>query len=135
LASWDSLLEPEMVDLIIIKPEYLTFWGLINYIGFLKQNAQNAQRYEQALWTKLMRPLSILAMIVLAVPLVRGTSRTTAVGQRVFLGALIGISFHIANQISGHLGVVYEIPAIVSVTVPTILLAVVTLFMLRSRAT
>ena len=133
-ASWDSLLNPEMVNLLIVNPEYLTFWGLLHYIDFLDQNAQNTQRYQQALWAKMIHPLSILAMIVLAVPLVRGTSRTTAIGQRVFLGTLIGIVFHITNQISGHLGVVYEIPPALSVTVPTIILSLLTLFMLRSHS-
>ncbi|NKB35900.1 MAG: LPS export ABC transporter permease LptG [Gammaproteobacteria bacterium] len=135
LASWDSLLEPEMFNLLIVNPEYLTFLGLLNYIEFLKQNAQDSQRYEQALWAKLVRPLSILAMIVLAVPLVRGTARTTAVGQRVFIGALIGIVFHIINQMSSHLGVVYNIPAIFSVTVPTIILSALTLYMLQRQGT
>lgn len=134
LASWDSLLDPEMVNLLIVKPEYLTIWGLWSYIEFLEQNAQNAQRYEQALWSKMIRPLSILAMIVLAVPLVRGTSRTTAIGQRVFTGALIGIVFHICNQISGHMGVVYNLPPAISVTMPTILLSMLTYFMLRNHA-
>lgn len=134
LASWDSLLDPEMVNLLIVKPEYLTIWGLRNYIDFLKQNAQSAQRYEQALWSKLIRPLSILAMIVLAVPLVRGTSGTTAIGQRVFSGALIGIIFHISNQISGHMGLVYNLPPAISVTMPTILLGMITYFMLRNHA-
>jgi lipopolysaccharide export system permease protein len=132
LGSWGSLLEPEMVNILIVNPEFLTFWGLLNYIDFLKRNAQNSQRYEQALWAKLIRPLSILAMIVLAVPMVRGTSRTTAVGQRVFLGALIGIVFHIVNQVSGHLGVVYNIPPSISVTVPTLILSILTIHLLRS---
>ena len=133
LASWDSLLEPEMVNLLVVNPEYLTFWGLLNYIDFLEQNAQNSQRFEQALWAKLVRPLSILAMIVLAVPLVRGTARTTAIGQRVFIGALIGIIFHILNQMCSHLGVVYELPAAFSVTVPTLVLSLVTIYLLRQH--
>ncbi len=120
--------------MLIVKPEYLTLWGLINYIDFLNQNVQDAQRYEQALWTKIIRPLSILAMIVLAVPLVRGTSRTTAIGQRVFVGALIGIIFHIFNQMTGHMGVVYDISPAISATVPTIVLALITLFLLRNHA-
>ena len=134
LANWDSLLDSEMVNILIVKPEYLSLWGLIHYIGFLNQNAQNAQRYEQALWAKIVRPLSILSMIVLAVPLVRGTSRTTAIGQRVFVGALIGIIFHIGNQISGHMGVVYDLSPAISVTVPTLLLSLITLFLLRNHA-
>jgi len=132
LGSWGSLLEPEMVNMLIVNPEFLTFWGLLNYIDFLKQNAQDSHRYEQAIWSKLIRPLSILAMIVLAVPMVRGTSRTTAVGQRIFIGALIGIVFHMVNQVSAHLGVVYNIPPSISVTVPTLILSFLTLHLLRS---
>ncbi len=134
LANWDSLLNSEMVNILIVKPEYLTLWGLINYIDFLNQNVQNAQRYEQALWSKIIRPLSILAMIVLAVPLVRGTSKSTAIGQRVFIGALIGIIFHIGNQMTGHMGIVYDISPAISATMPTILLSLVTLFLLRNHA-
>lgn len=134
LASWDSVLEPEIVNLLIVKPEYLTFLGLINYIDYLEQNAQNTQRYEQALWVKLVKPLSILAMILLAVPLVKGTARTTAIGQRVFVGALIGIIFHIVNQMSGHMGLVYNMPALISVITPTLLLGLVTYYMLNKHA-
>lgn len=135
LASWESLLEPEMVDMLIVNPEYLTLWGLVNYIGFLEQNAQDAQRYKQAFWAKLVRPVSILVMIILAVPMVRYTSRNTAVGQRVFLGAFIGIIFHLLNQVSGHLGVVYGVPASISVTMPTLLLVAITVYMLRRTET
>lgn len=134
-ANWDSLLEPEMVNMLIVNPEYLTLWGLVSYIGFLEQNAQDAQRFKQAFWAKLVRPISILAMIILAVPLVKNATRSIAVGQRVFLGALIGIIFHLLNQVSGHLGVVYGVPAVVSATVPTLILAAITLFLLIAMET
>lgn len=131
LAAWESLLNPEMINFVIVKPQYLTLWGLARYITYLKQNAQNSLLYEQALWTKIVRPFSIIAMIVLAVPLVRGNSRFSAIGQRVFTGALIGIVFHIGNEVASHLGVVYEIHPSLSVTVPTVILIVILFFLLR----
>lgn len=133
LAEWESLLNPEMINFIIVKPQFLTIWGLVHYISYLKQNAQNSLLYEQALWAKLIRPFSIIAMIVLAVPLVRGNTRFNAVGQRVFIGALIGIVFHICNEIASHLGVVYEIDPSISVTAPTLILIVIIFFLLRER--
>lgn len=131
LAEWESLLNPEMINFVIVKPQYLTLWGLVDYISYLKQNAQNSLLYEQALWAKLVRPFSIIAMIVLAVPLVRGNSRFNAVGQRVFIGALIGIVFHICNEVASHLGVVYEIHPSLSVTAPTLILIFILFFLLR----
>ena len=133
LAEWESLLNPEIINLVIVKPQFLTIWGLAHYISYLKHNAQNSLLYEQALWSKLIRPFSIIAMIVLAVPLVRGSTRFNAVGQRVFIGALIGIIFHICNEVAGHLGVVYEIHPYISTTAPTLILLVIIAFLLHER--
>lgn len=130
-AAWESLLNPEMINLVIVQPQYLTIWGLFRYIHYLKQNAQSSLRYEQALWIKLIRPVSIVAMILLAVPLVRGHSRSTAIGQRVFIGALIGVVFHILNQASGHVGVVFQVAPVVSAALPTLVLALIVASLLR----
>jgi lipopolysaccharide export system permease protein len=118
-AAWDSLLDPEMLNLVIIEPQYLTVVGLTRYIGYLKDNAQDSRLYEQALWVKLVRPFSILAMVVLAVPIVRAHTRTAPVGQRVFQGTLVGVVFHIMNQASGNLGMVYGFAPALGVVAPT----------------
>lgn len=131
LASWDSLFKPEMVEFILIKPQYMTVWGLYRYIDYLKLNAQDTLMYEQAFWTKLIKPFSIIAMILLAIPLVNSHARFVSVGQRVFIGALTGILFHIGNQTAGHMGIVYQINPVISVTMPTILLLMVIAFLLK----
>ena len=132
MATWESLLNPEIINVVIVKPQYLTLPGLVNYIDYLRHNAQDTRLYEQALWAKIVKPFSILAMIILAVPLVRGNARSTAVGQRVFMGAWAGIIFHLANQISVNLGVVYQIHPAISVVVPTILLYLLIISLLRN---
>lgn len=128
--TWESLLNPEIINVVIVKPQYLTLPGLVNYIDYLRQNLQDTRLYEQALWAKLIKPFSILGMILLAVPLVRGTA---AVGQRVFMGTLAGVIFHLANQVSVNLGVVYQIHPAISVVVPTVLLYLLILALLRDQ--
>jgi lipopolysaccharide export LptBFGC system permease protein LptF len=44
---------------------------------------------------------------------------------------MVGILFHISNQISQNLGIVYQIPAEISVTAPTIILVMIILYLLR----
>jgi lipopolysaccharide export system permease protein len=131
-ATWASLLNPDVINVFTIRPQYLATPDLYRYIYYLRENAQNAELYEQALWSKLVKPFSILAMIVLAVPLVRGNSRFTAVGQRVFVGALVGVFFHLGNQVSVNLGVVYQIHPLLSVAAPTALLSLLILYMIRN---
>lgn len=118
-ATWESLLDPEMLNLVIVQPQYLTVWGLFRYINFMRQNNQNTLAYEQALWSKLVRPITIITMIVLAVPLVRGHSRTVALGQRVFVGALIGVSFHLVNEAAEQMATVYQLLPALMATLPT----------------
>lgn len=130
-SNWESLLDPDLINVFTIRPQYLNMPDLVTYINYLKQNAQSAQLYEQALWVKLVKPVSILVMIVLAVPLVRGNAKFTAIGHRVFIGGLAGILFHLLNQISANLGVVYYIHPLFSVAAPTVLLALLVLYLIR----
>jgi len=130
-AAWESILDPDVINLVTIKPQYLTLWGLFDYIHYLKQNEQNSLQYEQALWAKLVNPFIIVFMIILSIPLVRSNSRTIVVGQRVFIGCLAGIIFHLCNQIAGHLGVVYEINPALSATFPAMLLSAMVFWLLH----
>ena len=134
LAAWNSLLKPDVLNLVTIKPQYLTIGGLFEYITYLKQNNQNTRQYEQALWSKLVNPITIIVMIILAVPLVKNYSRMIAVSQRVFVGCLIGISFHIVNQVSSQMGVVYSINVLLSATIPTIIVAAIVFMAMYKNA-
>ena len=120
-AEWEALLNPEVINLVTIKPRYLSVYGLINYIKHLEFNNQDSRIYRQALWQKAVNPLMILIMMLLAVCVVKCDARQVGLGQRVFIGVLIGITFHLANQVTRHLGIVYNIPIFISVTLPTIL--------------
>tara|TARA_R110002072_G_scaffold77125_1_gene180210 strand:+ start:5654 stop:6715 length:1062 start_codon:yes stop_codon:yes gene_type:complete len=119
-AEWEALLSPEVINMVTIKPRYLSIIGLISYIDYLKANNQSSKQYVQAFWSKLISPFSIIAMILLSICVVRCEARPMGLGQRVFIGALIGITFHLLNQVSGHLGIVYGVPTFLSVCLPTI---------------
>ena len=130
-ATWEALLSPDVINLIIIKPQFLSFIGLYDYISYLKINGQSRVIYEQAIWSKIINPLTILVMVLIAIPMVKTYSRVTAVGQRVSLGCLVGIVFHMISQIAGHMGIVYNFNPALSVTFPTLLMLGVIVWLLR----
>ena len=125
-APWATRLKPEIVKLITIKPQYLTARELYTHIRYLRRNAQSAAQYEQALYAKIVKPFTIVAMIVLAVPLVKRRSRRVTTGQRVFIGVLIGVVFHLLNLASINLGAVHGLPPALMVCLPTLLLGLIT---------
>ena len=120
-AEWPALFAPEVIGLIAQKPRHLSIYGLLNYIRHLEENNQNSRLYAETLWQKIITPCSILVMILLAVCLVKCEGRAVGLGRRVFVGALIGIVFHLLNQVSGHLGIVYGLPAFASAGLPSAL--------------
>lgn len=133
-AVWDSLLRPDLVAMIAIQPDSLSVWTLVKYIRFLNNNGQTAERYEHVLWVKLTYPFASAVMVFLAVPMVFRADRATSVGQRVLVGGLIGLGFHLLNQASGHLGVVYEIAPSLSAGGPALVMGVIGIILLSRTA-
>ena len=133
-ANWESVLNPDVINLVIIKPQFLSLWELYSYIEYLRDNDQNSQVYEQAFWFKIAKPFAILLMVIIAVPIIKVYSRQNNVGQRVFLGCLLGILFHMSNQVSGHLGVVYNIHPFISMIIPLLFLCTIILVLMNRES-
>lgn len=129
-AQWNSLLRPELISLIVIEPNNLSVWDLATTIRYLRRNDQNSLRYEQALWVKVFYPLASGVMVFLAIPLVLRSGRSVSMGKRIVVGALIGLAFHIINQATTHLGVVYNLAPIISAPFPTVLTFFIALYLI-----
>lgn len=119
--EWQIRLNPEMIDLVTVRPQHLSLYGLMSYIDYLRANNQSTAVYAQAFWSKIINPFAILAMILLSICIVKCEGRPVGLGQRVFIGAISGISFHLMSQVSGYMGIVYSIPPFISVSLPTLL--------------
>jgi lipopolysaccharide export system permease protein len=79
-------------------------------------------------------PLTIAVMIVLAIPFVFGSLRDAGMGKRIVIGFMLGLGFYLFNTLSGQIGLVYNIPPIVSALLPTLVVMAASIFMLmRTR--
>ncbi|MGD8999648.1 MAG: LPS export ABC transporter permease LptG [Granulosicoccaceae bacterium] len=130
-ARWDSLLAPGLLNIVVIDPARMPVRELFAYIRFLRANNQDAERYSLAMWSKIMTPLAIAVMLLLAVPFVFGPLRSVAIGPRILVGFLVGLAFYIINKAFGYLGVVYAFSPVLSATLPVLLFLAGALFMLR----
>ena len=128
---WKSLLKPELVDVVSIQPEFLSIWKLKDYIDYLQENNLDASLYELSFWSKLMMPLTITAMVLLAVPFVFGSLRQGGIGQRIFFGFLVGLGFYIAAQLFGQVSVVYALPPWLGASLPTMVILVFGIYNVR----
>ena len=130
-AKWGSLLNPELLNIIAIDPARMPLRDLFDYVSYLRENGQDADRFLLPLWGKLVSPFAIAVMLLLAVPFVFGPLRSVGIGQRILVGFLVGLSFHLINQAFSHLGVVYSIPPSVSALLPVLLFFAGAMFLIR----
>jgi len=128
---WKSFLDPALVDMVMMEPNLLPVWGLYRYIAFLHENGQQASEYEVAFWGKIVTPLVVLVMLVLAIPFVFGSLRTAGIGQRVFAGALVGVGFLVINKAFAHMAVVYQLNPLFAAAFPGIVCLGIALWALR----
>ncbi len=120
-ASWQSVLDPDLLDMLLVKPEQMSAWNLYYYAQHLRENRQKALRYEIALWTKIMYPLAVLVMMVLALPFAVYQKRQGGVGAKIFSGIMLGLAFYFLNRLFAHLGLLNDWPPMLSAIFPTLM--------------
>lgn len=120
-ARWDSPLVPENMAVGIVPPERMSIWELYGHAQFLAENGQNANSYQLAFWQKVVRPLTIVVMVLISLPFVFGSQRSGNLGQRIFVGIVVGLLFHLTSQGIGYLGLAYQFNLLLSALVPPLL--------------
>lgn len=129
--TWNAVLNPEFIKLVVIRPHQLSSLGLYKYIEYLEQNTQESAQYELALWARLSYPLIGTTMVFLAIPFIFGSLRSVSVGQRILVGALLGVGFHMLNQTIGNIGLVYKVDPALCALLPPILFLILAVVMMR----
>ncbi len=117
-ASWTSLLNPEVLKVIVVEPQLLPISGLIRTIDFLHQSQQDATSYELALWAKIVHPVLVLMMIFVALPVLFGTTRSTGLGLKIFLGVMIGVLFYLVSRTLAYLALLYSFSPMLAAWLP-----------------
>ena len=118
-AEWQSVLDPALLNVLLVKPEQMSAWSLYSFSQHLKENRQKALRYDIALWSKLSYPLAVVVMMVLALPFAQVQGRQAGIGAKIFAGIMLGLAFHFLNRLFSHLGLLYDWPPFMAALLPT----------------
>lgn len=78
-------------------PRMMNLFELIRHIEFLKRSSLRRDFHELSLWSRLSQPLSVLVMLLLALPFVFSPVRSGA-GQRLFYGLLVGLTYMLVSK-------------------------------------
>jgi lipopolysaccharide export system permease protein len=106
--AWHTTLNAGVVASALLPVQTMSTLDLWRYTSHLEDQDQAVQRHEIAFWKKALYPLACVVMVALALPFAYLHARAGGVSYKVFGGIMLGISFVLLNNASGHLGLLRQ---------------------------
>jgi lipopolysaccharide export system permease protein len=131
---WVTQLSPQLLNILVLEPRDLSITGLWSYVHFLREQGSNAGEYELAFWNKVLLPVAIISLILVAASIVFGPLRQSTMGYRVFVGVLIGVVFRVSQDMLGPASLVFGFAPVLASAVPIALSVVAGVLILRRNA-
>lgn len=130
---WPTDLAPDKLGIVSVKPERMALSELYDYVQYMKNNDQQTNRYELAIWNKIFQPFNVAVMMLLALSFIFGPLRSVTMGARIILGILTGFSFFLFDRIFSSITLVYDIPPMLGAFSPTLIFSLVALRLLTKK--
>lgn len=118
---WQSGLTPELLKVVMVKPDHLSISGLFDYSNYLDDQGLASAQYRVALWKKILLPFAILGLVLIAVSFIFGPLRSVTVGQRLVTGVVIGLAFKLTQDVLGPTSSVFGFAPLLAVCFPILI--------------
>jgi lipopolysaccharide export system permease protein len=126
-----SEITSDILAVMLTDPKRMSSLDLSRYSSHLKQNNQRSERYDIALWAKLLYPMTSLVMMVMALPFAYLKVRAGSLSLKVFVGIMIGMTFHLLNNLFSHIGLLNTWPPFATAVLPSLLFLLAAVAALR----
>lgn len=131
----EDLLDEEILSTVGVKHiDRLSLSSLYQAIKMRKLNELNASEYELAFWGKIFKPFVIIILAFVSTSFVFGSLRSSSIGLKVLIGAIIGFCFHVLNTVFAPLTVVFNFPPLLAAALPSILFLLFGIYMMKKSA-
>ena len=112
--------DQDLINSLKKEPNELTTWNIIKQIQFLSDNKLRSAIFEVELYKRLVKPLTLIAMILLAMLFIFGSTRDVTLGRKIFFGVALGLSFELLSRIGAAMSLSFDFNPVMSAVFPTI---------------
>lgn len=116
-----SDITPDILAVLLADPKKMSAVNLAQFSRHLQENQQRSEQYEIALWNKLLYPVAVLVMMILALPFAYAQVRSGGLSLKIFSGIMIGLLFHLVNNLFSHIGLLNTWPPVMTALTPSAL--------------
>ena len=126
--------DQDLVESLEKEPEDLSTWTLIKQVRFLSDNKLRSGIFEVELYKRLIHPVSLIAMILLAMLFIFGSTRNVTLGRKIFFGVTLGLSFEMLSRIASAMALSLDLNPLMSSILPSIIVMVASLIFLIQKS-
>ncbi|WP_163937897.1 LPS export ABC transporter permease LptG [Paraferrimonas sp. SM1919] len=128
---WVSSLTPDKLSVVSSNPKSLSISGLLAYLEYLEVNKQDPSHYQLALWRKLMQPVIIAVMMLMALSFVFSPIRTSNFGARMLIGMAAGFGYFLCSEVFATASLVFQLPPILGAMAPSVFFTMLAIWLLK----
>lgn len=120
-SQMQSDITPDILAVLLADPKKMSAVDLVQFSRHLQDNQQRSDAYEIALWKKLLYPAVVMVMMILALPFAYVHVRSGGLSLKVFVGVMIGLVFHLVNNLFSHIGLLNAWSPLATALTPSLL--------------
>lgn len=129
--AWQTELTPAQLNRLLRDVESQSPSELWAYARYLTGQGLSATQPLLYFWQKVLMPLTMASLVLVAASFVFGPLRTVAAGTRVFYGVIVGLSFKYLQDLLAPASTVFGFSPVWAVLAPTLACALVGGYLLR----
>ena len=126
--------DQDLVKRLEKEPGDLSTSTLIKQIRFLSDNKLRSGVFEVELYKRLIQPVTLIAMILLAMLFIFGSTRDVTLGRKIFFGVVLGLSFEMFSRVASAMALSFDFSPLLSTMVPSVLVMIIAITLLIQKS-
>ncbi|MDF7669916.1 LPS export ABC transporter permease LptG [Orbaceae bacterium ESL0721] len=131
---WHTNITPDKLSVVAFDPTALSASGLYRYSQYLKSSGQDTKYYDLLFWKKIVKPISVAVMMLLALSFIFGPLRSVSMGIRVVIGITFGFLFYIADSLFAQISIVIGIYPVIGSLITSLIFLIISLILFKKKS-
>lgn len=131
---WDTGITPELLVLEVVEFDSLPVQDLWPYAQYMASQGLMSSDIELAFWRKLLQPLAVAGLVLVAMSFIFGPLREGSMGARIFAGVVVGVVFRISQDFFGPASLIFGFAPVLAAITPIAICWLAGLWLLGRRA-
>ncbi|MDC1536805.1 LPS export ABC transporter permease LptG [Candidatus Thioglobus sp.] len=126
--------DEDLIDSLEKEPQDISTWTLIKQVRFLSDNKLRSGVFEVELYKRLIQPITLIAMILLAMLFIFGSTRDVTLGRKIFFGVALGLSFEMLSRVASAMALSFDFSPLLSSILPSIVVMFISIILLLKKS-